>query len=140
MYHGTCVADKALGRVIGSAKEATLVSVVIGRFDFDKLTIALIYTALDISQHPERRGVSVVVATSLIEPSKHPGIDSALLDNLKRVIQGLFDLDVPVVVPSGNGAHNSTDVNSYPSLWAADNFPLIVVRACDYKGEESHFS
>jgi len=140
-FHGTKTANKAVGKTYGSSKKATLVTVVMGGKLLAELVDAFEQLLLHFQARPDRRQVSVVTLSVGVTPARVPG-QQARLDLLKQLIRDIMDLDVPVVAASGNFARDAKRniVDTVPAMYAAEDYPLIVVGATNSKGERAAFS
>ncbi|KAJ4319958.1 hypothetical protein N0V94_003628 [Neodidymelliopsis sp. IMI 364377] len=132
--HATGVASVALGQRFGVAKKATLVSVKCTHKTIDMLTgIELVYTDLAI-KNPARAKKSVV------NLSWNLGNKDIVRDRLRKAIEPILNIGVPVVVTSGNDRKNSDKSDKAPAnLYAAD-FPIIVVGGTDQNGNRGSYS
>ncbi|KAB5511583.1 peptidase S8/S53 domain-containing protein, partial [Coniochaeta sp. 2T2.1] len=146
-YHGTCTASKALGRTLGVAKSATLISDIMASFAGEEMASAFAEVALDLLRRPERRGRSVV-SLSLGADGREwfggvfDGVGEG--DLVKGLMAEVMAMDVPVVVAAGNHGAEARrgEVDMVPAVWAGDDegFPLIAAGSCDGSGERSVFS
>ena len=136
--HGTCTAGKAVGQKYGVAKRATLVVAKMARLQLSEMVECLELVAKDIRLLSRRQKRSVVTMSMAVRFPFDP--NSQIQRRLKARIQDLFDLDVPVIVSSGNDGVNTPEINSVPAVFADNNFPLIVVGSTNTAGIESSFS
>ncbi|KAI8722565.1 Peptidase-S8 domain-containing protein [Fusarium sp. LHS14.1] len=137
--HGTCSAGKALGTQFGASKKAMLVVVKIHGIDADEFTEALGLIIDDLDEHPERRKKSVVSMSINIGQDW----DADLRDEVRDLLNQLFDRDVPFVCIAGNideVDNDSEEVNEYPALLEGPDIPLIVVGSVNSEGALSDFS
>jgi hypothetical protein len=137
--HGTCTAGKAVGNSYGVAKQAKLVVVQIWDVNADEVNNALRLIYQDIRARPERRKKSVISMSLWLEPGwSDPNAVNLLHDLIKR----LLDMDIPMFVLAGNFATDPqrTDVDTYPAVFAAPDYPLVVVGSTDHGGARSSFS
>lgn len=136
--HGTCTADKAVGKNYGVAKQAKLVIVQIIDVNVEELIIAMRLIIQDITGRPERKKKSVVSMSLYLDPGADGNAEHLFYEFIKK----LLDMDVPMVVCSGNFAQNPQrlDVDTYPALFAEPKYPLIVVGSTDHGGARSSFS
>ncbi|KAI1142334.1 subtilisin-like protein [Hypoxylon sp. FL0543] len=132
--HGTCTADKAVGKEYGVSKGATLVVVKSYGDKVDELIESLELIADDIKKRPERRKKSVVTLSRSVD-ALYP--NSAA--KLKTAMQALFAIDVPLVVVAGNHAKSPgrENVDTYPATLSAPDVPVIVVGNADSKGQKA---
>jgi hypothetical protein len=84
--------------------------------------------ARDVTALPEKQKHSAVTMSLSVGPDR----EIADLERLHDAIQQVMDLDVAVVVHSGDS--NGAAADEYPQAWADDNYPLIVVDSCDVSG------
>lgn len=137
--HGTCSAGKALGTQFGASKKAMLVVVRLYLIDTDEFKEALDLIIHDLDEHPERRKKSVVTMSLSIGQDW----DEETRDDVRELLNQLFDRDVPFVCISGNtdpAENDSEEVNEYPALLEGPDFPLIVVGSVNSEGALSDFS
>jgi subtilisin family serine protease len=135
--HSTCTANKAVGTNYDVSKKAKMVVVKMFLQDSDEIIEALAAVFKDIQARPDRRKRSVVTMSMGLSER------SPFWENkLSEAIRQLFKIDVPVFVPAGNeaGDPNRQHIDSYPALFAAFNFPLVVVGSANYDGSRSPFS
>jgi hypothetical protein len=74
-----------------------------------------------------------------LEPGwSDPNAEDLLHDLIKR----LMDMDIPMFVVAGNFATDPqrTDVDTYPALFSAPDYPWVVVGSTDHGGARSSFS
>lgn len=142
--HATCVADKALGQQYGVAKNAKLISVMTGSHGWREYLWALEDILADLQKHPERQKHSVITHSVAYSEDGGCKIATARGDaEVKAAMQALMDMGGVIVAASGNYADKpgrGHEIDTYPALFAADDFPLIVVGACDAEGNEAPFS
>ena len=135
--HGSCVASKAAGFYNGVSKTSQLTMMKI-LWSFPAIDWAFDKIWEDITDKG-RQGRSVVVL-----PAAWTNTPDRTQDSLKieRTMRDLFDINTVIVVPSGNYAKGTSrqDVDTFPSLWEDENFPLIVVGAVDQDGNYATFS
>ncbi|KAI1765264.1 peptidase S8/S53 domain-containing protein [Hypoxylon sp. FL1150] len=138
--HATCVADKAVGKNFGVAKEATLIVVKMYAMEVDELVAGYRLIRDDIESHPERQGKSVVFSAVLVDVD----FDLSLFNmdiEMKQYIQDIMNFDVPVVQSAGNLADKGHPlVDSYPAVFEGPDFPMIIVGSTAPNGEISSFS
>ncbi|KAG9228985.1 hypothetical protein BJ875DRAFT_446379, partial [Amylocarpus encephaloides] len=136
--HGTYSAGKAVGKNYGSAKQAKLVAVQIWDVKVSELNNAVKLIMRDIEARPERKKKSVATMSLWILP----GLEGNAEDLYWDLIKGLLDMDVPMFVSAGNETEDPSrrDVDTYPALFAAPDYPLIVVGSTDHGGARSSFS
>jgi subtilisin family serine protease len=116
-----------------------LVVVQIWDVNADEVNNALRLIYQDIGARPERRKKSVINMSLWLEPGwSDPNAENLLHDLIKR----LLDMDIPMFVVAGNFATDPqrTDVDTYPALFAAPDYPLGVVGSTDHGGARSSFS
>ncbi|KAI1843509.1 hypothetical protein JX266_010335 [Neoarthrinium moseri] len=136
--HSTCTAGKAVGAKYGSSKKAKLVVVQFGLSSISELNHCLDAIIEDVAKKPERKKKSVVTF-SFTAGGDNPG--SIAQKETKKLLKSLFDADIPMVVPAGNGKAGAEEsVNEIPSVWAGDDIPLIVAGSVDFDGKVSPFS
>jgi cerevisin len=141
--HSTCTADKAVGKTYGSSKGANLVVVQARDLSMHEFTRALQLVAFDIRLRNSRVKKSVVTCSILWDNPTQPDTENIKqLNELKKAIKDLFNLDVPVFFPAGNFAEDPAraNVDTLPALWAESNFPLVVVGSTSKNGRKSAFS
>jgi Subtilase family len=63
-----------------------------------------------------------------------------LQNNIKKHLQDIIDLDVPIVMATGTFGQSSPDVNSYPQLFAMDIEGIMLVGATNNEGALTKFS
>ena len=139
--HGSCVASKALGHRFGVSKHSNLVVVKTGLDDASIIEALALIEADIVSK--KRQGRSVVIFARGSDPPIAPGTRPPAIpwNSIHDLMADLTNLDVPVVVPSGNDGNK--DVDRVPALWATPEFgsmPLLVVGAVDNQGIKSSFS
>ncbi|KAK1585485.1 serine proteinase 2 [Colletotrichum navitas] len=141
-FHGTCVVSKAVGNTVGVARRANLVTVRIdvtpGKFHFIK---AWQLVREDIMRKG-LRGKAVVSSSVAFPMVKDKEVRRRTLYELQKVLQSLFEMDVPVICAAGNSAdkpNGSMEPNSLPAVLAV-RLPLIVVGSAAVDGSMSKFS
>ncbi|KAJ4188666.1 hypothetical protein NW767_011774 [Fusarium falciforme] len=137
--HGTCSAGKALGTEFGASRKAMLVVVRLYLIDTDEFKEALDLIIHDLDEHPERRKKSVVTMSLSIGQDW----DEETGDDVRELLNQLFDRDVPFVCISGNidpVENDSEEVNEYSALLEGPDFPLIIVGSVNSEGALSDFS
>lgn len=94
---------------------------------------------MDIKVKPERKKKSVVTMSLGGKPPDGSEFQETVRQSFKR----LLDMDVPVIVASGNNADQPggrRDVDVYPGVWEGPDYPLLVVGSTNNVGELSDFS
>lgn len=143
--HGTCVVDRIVGYLYGSAKSANVKLVptslhwrgglasVFARPDslFKAITTMIedIETQREAMKKKGGHYFPVVVITFSLDPAQ---ATSTVVDRLERLIKNLVDLDAVIVMSSGNTKEYG--ITLYPQrFW--EKFPsIILVGAVDEKG------
>jgi hypothetical protein len=142
--HGTCVLSKAAGPQYGVAKNVDVVVVKIQADRSNGFSIqsssfmdALLEIRTDISDN-KLQGKAVINFSFGIELDD----SDKNKDTIKRLLQEINSMDVPMTVASGNSARDSNrkNVDRYPGLFASDIDGLIVVGAVDNVGNTATFS
>ena len=135
-YHGTCVASKAAGRINGVTRANQIIMMKKTEYMSDTLWAwgEILRRVLQDPNHT----MSVVVFP-------HVGISNPLTarswSQIKNYMRKLFAADVVIVGVAGNdGAQGSPVVNTQPSVWEDDTFPMIVAGAVDNNGVLQSFS
>jgi len=122
----------------GVAKRATLVAVVMADNSMEELLDAIGQIVADLRSRPDRRKRSVVTM-SMHGQDFIPGDYTAA--ELYQAIGQLMGLDVPMVVPAGNGADKGhPNVDHVPAAFAEESYPLIVAGLVNASGDISQFS
>jgi len=135
--HGSCVASKAAGAIYGVSKNSKLVIVKSSLLQGD-----IVYSfskVLDdiIDRNRQRKTVVVFAATS------NGNSEDWSWRRVKSSIEDLIAADAVIIVPSGNRAafhRRAKDVFTFPAVWEAPDFPLIVAGAVENDGTESVYS
>lgn len=99
--------------------------------------LRLIYK--DIRPRPERRKKSdITFSLCLVQGEWESNAHDLHYDLIKQ----LLDMDNPVFATGGNYAEESqrTNVDTLPALWAAPDYPLVLVGSTDHGGARSYFS
>ncbi|KAG9237195.1 peptidase S8/S53 domain-containing protein [Amylocarpus encephaloides] len=137
--HPTCTADKAVGKNYGTTKHAKLIVVKLHSMDISELLEGFYLIYEDLLANPARRTKSVVTMSLTVESNPESITGEGIL---KDIIQEIMVMGVPIVVPSGNdaGIEGLVDVDTMPSIWEGEDYPLIVVGSTDYQGRLSVFS
>ena len=129
LSHGTCVASKAVGRRYGVSKSSNLVILKVTPAIED--IIWAFFTAHKNILDRNRQGKAVITfAYAAYTPSQ----GNYEISRIKQLMQNLFDIDATIVVPSGNYAGISAQINTVPAIWSSWQFPLIVVGAVQRDG------
>ncbi|KAH8730501.1 peptidase S8/S53 domain-containing protein [Phaeosphaeriaceae sp. PMI808] len=132
--HGTKVASVALGQRFGVAKKATLISVKTTSKAVDNLAaFELVYTDIAI-KNPTRAKKSIVNVSWTL------GNSANIQSELRKAIEPLLNIGVPVVVASGNQRKSSDSSDEAPATLYAPDFPIIVVGGTDPNGNRDSFS
>jgi hypothetical protein len=141
--HGTPVAAKALGRIYGVAKKATLISVkaVTTSGSVSEGLELILEDVTDI--HPERADKRVVIYARHF-PSEGKSPDEWRDSNVGRQFTCLFkdlaDAGVPVVVSSGNARSRNQEIDTIPAVLEGPDVPIIVVGAASKEGRRELYS
>ncbi|GJC92598.1 alkaline serine protease Alp1 [Colletotrichum higginsianum] len=143
-YHGTCVASKAVGKTVGVAKRANLVTIridyTLGEFDL----IGAWQAVLNDIKDKTLRGKAVVSASTVTYATKNAERNRELVSKLTEILQTIFSMDVPIICAAGNDAAKeggSIEPNTLPSVLAKNKkLPIIVVGAATADGTMASFS
>ncbi|KAH8705522.1 hypothetical protein BGW36DRAFT_422075 [Talaromyces proteolyticus] len=143
--HGTCVLSKAVGPSYGIAKNSDVVIVKLqadrkGK-GFNILTSTFMDALVEIRSDIEKRNLQ---GKAVINFSIRVSMESSdrSLPTIRKVLKEIIDMDVPVVMASGNNAEEPgrQTVDSYPQLFAKDIPSIILVGAVDNTGATGGFS
>lgn len=149
--HGTAVASKALGKIYGVAKGATLISVKLTD-DPAGMSDALELVGEAISDDEERAKKSVVIMSKNCigkEISREDAIKTAYGRELAGLLNFILKRRVPVVLSAGNHRgdikENDEDkrkkIDTMPPILVDDkDLPLINVGAATLDGKAAPFS
>ncbi|CAF9937370.1 hypothetical protein IMSHALPRED_011110, partial [Imshaugia aleurites] len=154
--HGCCVISTIAGRDFGVAKKANVVIVKTvtiqtgegqGMFLGIYVLEAISLVIDDMHSRDEKgqsvNGKAVITFTTQIHWDPKSENDLPWINMLENAILELLELDVVVVVSSGNYKNTegySDDVDAYPALFAADYPGIIVAGAVTPDGMECQFS
>jgi hypothetical protein len=132
--HGTCMASKAAGPNLGVASKAHMV--VLKTSSLADTQWAFEQARDDIVKH-DRKGKSVILYARGPLISYVGQENEAPWKDIKPVMQDMFANDIVIVTSSGNlgEAPGHENVDTPPKIWAAEDFPLIVVGAVDTQGK-----
>ena len=133
------MASVAVGQMWGVAKRATLVEV---RCDDDLLdqANALLLVAQDIYGKGRQSNSVVVWTTGSAGGGDLRQVSEEARRSFERLTM-LHNMGVPVMCPAGNDRTKGRDVvDFWPSIWASEEIPLIVVGETDIDGERSENS
>ena len=139
IFHGTCAASKAAGRINGVSKN-TFIHVMKTTLRFSDLLWAFDRILTDMVDSPTTRVVVLFPATS-ITPLTPTMIQIWTI--LRSFISDLTHRGAIIVIPAGNNAKRSLNVDTFPALFTVDRrdpLPLIVVGAVDDYGARAPFS
>ena len=139
--HSSCAASKAAGTYFGAAKKSTLVAVKM-RGLYRTETASIFDTVWQDIQSKSRQKKSVVtISWSSGNPTDNDHLSPSHA-KMKREIQNLLNNDVIVVSSAGNHALEKdkegklrTNIDTAPSIFSSNTYPLIVVGNCDNTGE-----
>ncbi|KAL0930143.1 alkaline serine protease Alp1 [Colletotrichum truncatum] len=141
--HGTCVISKIVGKTVGVAKRANLITV---RMDTTPGEFDLVKAWQTIRNDIEKKGLhgKAVVTTSIVTyPTKKPEYNKQLATDLLKVLRSILAADVPIVCSAGNDADKkggSVTPNTLPSVLAKYLPSIIVVGAATLDGRMTSFS
>ncbi|KAJ5898749.1 Subtilisin-like protein [Penicillium taxi] len=136
VWHSTCVAAKAVGKHLGSAKKAKIVPV-IHESDFVDFIESLDLIISNIkedkeSKLPVRYKSSILFFSSGFDPEDlaEAGINpnEPPFSEMKKSMEEIFDLGIPIVMAAGNRRGEdglSLELDIYPQVWESDDFPAI---------------
>ncbi|WQF77493.1 Putative peptidase S8/S53 domain, peptidase S8, subtilisin, His-active [Colletotrichum destructivum] len=131
--HGTCVASKAVGKTVGVAKRANLVTVRVdptpGEFFFVKAWQAVFN---DIKEKG-LKGKAVVSTSTFTYVPREDKAKAELLSDMDEIMRKILGEDVPVVCGAGNDVSISIEPNKLPAI-LAKNLPIIVVGSATVDG------
>lgn len=130
--HSTCTAGKALGKTYGVAKNAKLIAVQLGATDTREIIASFYEIEHDLLINPERRKRSVITM-SLLGPPNDGTSEKA--QTLKKLVSTMMNIDVPVVIAAGNEAPRRPVIDSLPGIWAAPDFPILVIGSTNKEGQ-----
>jgi subtilisin family serine protease len=133
--HSTCTAGKAVGRNFGASKQAKLVVVQLGSESLSDFEDAIGLIVEDIKSKPERMKKSVVTMSW-----GYRDLTDRQGSIMQGIIQGLFDIDVPLFASSGNDGRKKPNIDSHPAFLATPEFPSVSVGSADIDGIQSGFS
>ncbi|KAJ5102042.1 hypothetical protein NUU61_004264 [Penicillium alfredii] len=153
--HGTCVTDRVVGTLYGSAKSANVKMVPWawnrGRrwlWGVEREVLAMVLKGLrtiinDIKEErkkPENKDGFFPVLNLSFNYHVDKEKNQKTLQAWHDMIQELIDLDVTILASAGNNGTMSPRVNDYPALFA-ESFPsMIVVGAVSTRGIPPHFT
>lgn len=140
--HGTAVTSKICGQISGVAKRTTIIPVKINTDNMLSWTSMWTRTLNDIKQRREQ-GRGALPGKTVVNFSNEYGQaeDSFDIRRVKPILGEIMSLGVPIVVAAGNSRQEiGPAIVSAPAVWAASDFPLLVVSSVDRNFQASDFS
>ncbi|TQN64599.1 Subtilisin-like protease 2, partial [Colletotrichum shisoi] len=143
--HGTCVASKAVGKTVGVAKRANLITVRVdvtpGEYDI----IRIWQTVYNDIKRKGLRGKAVVSVSTEGYPTTDAEVNKRILLKMIELTDSIMlGMDVPIICSAGNRAARiggSMEPDSLPAVLAKNKtLPIIVVGAATTDGTMLRFS
>lgn len=131
--HGTCVASKAVGKTVGVAKRANLVTVRVDPTPGEFFFVRAWQAVLNDIEDRDLQGKAVVSSSTFSHVPQDAEKKAKLVSDMDRIIRAILGADVPVVCGAGNDAPKSIEPNKLPAI-LAKNLPIIVVGSATADG------
>ncbi|KAK4979605.1 hypothetical protein LTR28_003706 [Elasticomyces elasticus] len=139
--HTTCVASKAAGKNFGVAKKAELVSVKTSISDPRDISSIFDQILSDV-QKKKRQGKAVINLSWGVAPPSNGVVPQHWLIAARHLRKLMNEEDVIVVGSAGNHRQypGRENIDRYPKIFAADDFPIINVGNTLANGNANKYS